>query len=167
MRGMRPMVPMTLADIDNAPFRIQFSLRLQAAPEAIFAEWADPARWLSWFPLMTEAAWVSPAIGTIGAEREVALRGFGRFRERMLAWEPAARLTFTMVASTSPLAIQMSEDHRLTRNADGTTQLEYTAALVPSVLGRLLAPGTRLVLSGLVRRASKNLERTLATRSAS
>lgn len=158
---MRTMTPMNLSDFDSGPFRHQLSVRIDASREAVFAELADPARWLTWFPLMHEAAWVTPQVAMVGAEREVALYVFGRFRERMIAWEPNLRFAFTMTASTSPLASQMAEDNRLTSNADGTTQLDYTVAFTPTAIGKLAFPALRLVMTALVLRACRNLERSL------
>ena len=158
---------MTLSDIDTAPFQLRLSQELSVSPEAVFAELADPQRWIAWFPLMHQARWVSSLTHAVGAEREVSLYALGRFHERMLAWEPGGRLTFTMLASTSPLASQMTEDHRLTRTPGGCTRFDYCAAIVPTALGKLAAPALRLTLQQLVTRAGKNLERVAKARAGS
>jgi uncharacterized protein YndB with AHSA1/START domain len=161
---MRPMLPMTLSDIETAPFQVRLTQELSISPELVFAELADPQRWTQWFPLMRQARWVSNTTQAVGAEREVTLLALGRFHERMLAWEPGVRLTFTMLASTSPLASQMTEDHRLTRTATGGTRFDYCAALVPTALGKLASGGLRFMLQQLVTRAGKNLERVAKAR---
>ena len=153
---------MTLSEIEHAPFRHQVSIRVQASAEAIFSELAEPARWLNWFPLMHKCAWSSQETAAVGAEREVALYVLGRFRERMVAWDPNARLAFTMIGSTSPLASQMAEDHQLVSLPGGITRFDYAAALVLTPAGRVAAPVLRRVLSALVTRACRNVERVLA-----
>jgi uncharacterized protein YndB with AHSA1/START domain len=160
------MIALSLSDLDHAPLQLRLSQELSLSPEAVFAELADPARWTEWFPLMHEARWVSDTVATEGAEREVALYGLGRFRERMLVWEPGARLCFTMLAGTSPLTARMAEDHRLTRTPSGGTRFDYCAAVTPTALGGVLAGGLRVIMSQLVRRAITNLQRVAQSRPA-
>lgn len=160
---MRAMQPMTLAEIETAPFRVVQQVTLPAGPDAVFAELADPARWLDWFPLMHRAVWTSAATEGVGAERAVALRVFGKFEERFLAWEPGKRYAFTMTASTSPLAARMAEDWRLSRDNHGT-RLEWTVAAVPTTIGRPATPVLRLVLRRMFVRGTANLGRLLQHR---
>lgn len=160
---MHAMEPMTLADIETAPFRAVASATLDAPPETVFAQLAEPACWLDWFPLMRRAAWTSSTTAAVGAERSVALRVFGKFDERFLAWEPGKRYTFTMTASTSPLVSRMAEDWRLSREAGGT-RLEWTVAAVPTTLGRAGTPMLRMVLRRMFRRSATNLGRLLSHR---
>lgn len=161
---MRPMQPMTLSDIESAPFQLRLTHELSLSPEAVFAELADPQRWTQWFPLMHRARWVSSNTHAVGAEREVSLYALGRFHERMLAWEPGVRLAFTMLASTSPLTAQMTEDHRLTRTPSGGTRFDYCAAAVPTALGRAVDTALRFTLKQLVTRAGRNMERVARSR---
>lgn len=163
---MRELAATTLADFAAAPFRVVLSRELPATPDAVFAVLAEPAAWLAWFPLMHRAAWCagSPA-GGIGAEREVALRALGRYRERMIAWQPGERFAFTMTATSSPLVARMAEDWQLAP-ADGgaATRLTWTVAATPSALGRAATPILRQVLAGLFRRGGAKLGRQLAAR---
>jgi len=160
---MGAMEPMTLAEIETAPFRVVQTATLAAAPSAVFAELADPARWLDWFPLMRRAAWTSATTEAVGAERSVALRVFGKFDERFIAWEPGKRYAFTMTASTSPLTARMAEDWKLSRDGNGT-RLEWTVAAVPTRLGRGATPVLRVVLRRMFRRGTANLGRLLQQR---
>jgi hypothetical protein len=160
---MRDMEPMTLAEIETAPFRVNKTARFEASPDALFAELVDPQRWLAWFPLMYRAAWITPKTSGVGAEREVALRVFGKYRERMLAWDPGERFAFTMTGSTSPLVSRMAEDWRLSREGNGV-RLDWTVGAYPSALGKLGAPALKAVLSRLFTGGGAKLEKLLRER---
>ncbi|MEZ4403720.1 MAG: SRPBCC family protein [Kofleriaceae bacterium] len=153
---MKRLDPTDLDYFTTAPIRIVASGTVPAPPAAVFAALADAASWPRWFPLMHRAAWTEGA-AAVGAEREVALRLLGRFRERMIAWEPGARFAFTMVGSTSPLARQMAEDYRLTAVADGT-QLDWLMAATPTTLGRVARPA----LMAIGRKLFRDMRRGLA-----
>ena len=160
---MRAMTPMTLAELDSAPFRVELSTNLPGTPEAVFAQLADPTRWLDWFPLMHQARWTSASIAAVGAERRVDLRVLGAFVERIVAWEPGARFAFTMTASTSPLAARMAEDWRISRAGKGT-RLDWTIGGHPTLIGRVATPALRAVSTQLFKRGGSNLARLLRER---
>ncbi|MEO8700917.1 MAG: SRPBCC family protein, partial [Kofleriaceae bacterium] len=129
----------------------------------VFAELADPVRWLDWFPLMRRAEWTSREKSAVGAERQVGLRVFGEFRERMIAWEPGKRFAFTMTASTSPLTARMAEDWRLSREGS-TTRLDWIVGAFPTTIGKLGAPALRFTLTRMFRQGGSNLRRLLRQR---
>jgi len=160
---MRDMEPMTLAEIETAPFRVHETARFEASPDALFARMVDPRSWLEWFPLMYRAEWMTPKTSGVGAEREVALRVFGKYRERMLAWEPGERFAFTMTASTSPLVKRMAEDWRMSREGNGV-RLDWTVGGYPTTVGRMGAPALRAVLSRLFAGGRAKLEKLLRER---
>lgn len=163
---MRSLAPLSLeqmndaetADFGGAPLAVTATTVLDAEPAAVFEELRDPSLW---FPLMRRSVWHTGATSGVGAEREVDIRLFGRFRERMLAWQPGERVAFTMIATTSPLVAQMAEDWRLQPHGDGT-QLTWTVVAVPSALARPTRPAMRALLRamfavsrpGLARRAA-------------
>jgi hypothetical protein len=157
------MEPMTLAEIETAPFRISMTSRFAASPDALYAELADPRRWVDWFPLMYRAEWTSEKTAAVGAEREVALRVFGKYREQILAWEPGERFAFTMTGSTSPLVARMAEDWRLDREGRGV-RLEWTVGGYPTTLGRAATPILRAVLSRMFSAGGVKLEKLLRER---
>jgi hypothetical protein len=150
---MRDMVPMTLDDAAAAPFRVTVVTLLDAEPHAVFAELGDPSLW---FPLMRRSVWRTGATSGVGAEREVEVTGFGRFRERMLVWEPGVRVAFTMIATTSPLVARMSEDWRISR-VDGQTRLESAVSAYPTTLGKIAQPVIRRVTATLFAGAARSL----------
>ena len=155
---MRDMVPMTLDDAAAAPFRVTVTTQLEADPHAVFAELGDPSLW---FPMMRRSVWRTGATSGVGAEREVDVLGFGRFRERMLVWEPGARVAFTMLATTSPLIARMTEDWRMSR-VDGETRVEAIISGYPTKLGRIAQPVLRRVVATVFAGASRSLGKRAA-----
>jgi hypothetical protein len=154
---------MTLAEIETAPFRVNKTARFEASPDALFAQMVDPRNWLLWFPMMYRAEWITQKTSGVGAEREVALRVFGKYRERMLAWEPGERFAFTMTASTSPLVVRMAEDWRMSREGKGV-RLDWTVGGYPTTLGKIGAPALRTVLGRLFTGGGAKLEKLLRER---
>jgi uncharacterized protein YndB with AHSA1/START domain len=159
---VRALPPTDLAFFDDAPLRIPARATLAAPPARVWAALAEPGSWPGWFPLMTRAAWSTDAIARVGAEREVALRLLGRFRERMIAWEPERRVAFTMVGSTSPMARRLAEDYRLAPDGAGGTTLDWVFAAEPTALGALARPGLVPMMRGIFARAGRRLGATLA-----
>ena len=155
---MRSLDPVPSSFFDDAPFQVVTTAQLRASPDHVFAVLAEPETWPQWFPMMTHAAWTSNGTPGVGAEREVALRAFGGFRERFIAWDPGVRYAFTMTGTTSPLIDAMAEDYRLTSDGGGT-RLVWTIAAQPSRIGRVLAPGLRLVLGRIGAAACRRLDR--------
>jgi len=157
---VKSLAPTDLAFFDSAALRIVASARLSASPARVFASFADPAAWPRWFPLLKAARWVAGQPG-LGAEREVEMTALGRFRERFIAWEPGRRFAFTMIGSTSPLAVQLAEDYQLA--ADGTgTRVDWVMAATPTTLGKLAGAPTRLFMQRLFARGGRRLEQLLS-----
>lgn len=151
---MRELTALSLDELDAQPFHLTMRAKLDADPLAVFGELADPS---IWFPLMRRSVWKSGATSGVGALREVDMIGFGRFRERMLAWDHGERVAFTMIGTTSPLIDRMAEDFRVTR--DG---LEWTVAATPSRAGRVVTPALRPILRVMFARAAANLQKRVA-----
>jgi uncharacterized protein YndB with AHSA1/START domain len=156
---MKTLPPTDLSYFDAAPIQIRASGTVAATPAQVFAAFADAPGWARWFPMMHRAAWTS-GTGGVGAERAVALRLLGRFDERIIAWEPAARFAFTMIGTTSPLAAQMAEDYRLTA-VDGGTRIDWVMAATPTTLGKLGRPALKQIGRRLFTGAVRNLDRRL------
>ena len=157
---MRTLAPTDLAYFDHAPMRVTASATIAASPAEVFAALADAAGWVRWFPLMHRAAWTR-GTGGVDAERTVALRLFGQFAERIIAWEPGARFAFTMIASSSPMARQMAEDYRLTAVGTGT-RLDWVMAATPTAVGKVASPALTRIVGRLFAGAGRRLDRMLA-----
>jgi len=157
---VKSLEPAGLDFFATAPLQVSASVQLRATPARVFAAFADAADWLRWWPMMTSCAWTRDT-AAVGAEREVAVRLLGRFRERMIAWQPGARFAFTMIGSTSPMATQLAEDYRLAADGSGT-RLEWTLAAQPTTLGKLTAPVMRRTMLRMFQRGIASLDRLLA-----
>ena len=152
---MRSMTPLSLDDFAQQPFHFTATAKLDADPLAVFAELSDMSLW---FPLMRRSVWKTGATSGVGAEREVDVRTFGKFRERMLAWDKGERVAFTMIGTTSPLVDAMAEDWILSRD-DIYTRLDWIVVAKPSRIGRAVTPALRAILRMMFMRAAGNLQK--------
>jgi hypothetical protein len=159
---MKDLEPCDVAWIEKAPQIVRVTAHFDATPQRVFEAFADAATWPRWFPLMTSAQWRDGG-GGIGKERDVKLTGLGTFRERFIAWEPGARFAFTVVQSTSPMMKKFGEDYRLTADGGGT-RFDWIMGAEPAGIGKVLAPGLRIFMKRLLKRAGRNLARDLARR---
>jgi polyketide cyclase/dehydrase/lipid transport protein len=155
---MHSMQPMTLDEIATAPVRVSGAGWLDAAPQAVFAELADPSLW---FPLMRRSVWHTGATSGVGAEREIRNTVLGAFRERMLVWDPGERVAFTMLATTSPFIARAIEDWRLVPERGGT-HVEWVVAAHPTTLGRAAMPILRSTTRALFARGLRTLGKRAA-----
>ena len=159
---MKTLEPTDLDFFDAAPVRIVASTTIPTTPAALFDVFADITSWPSWFPMMKRAAWQGGRSGGLGAEREVALHLLGRFRERMIAWQPGARFAFTMIGSTSPLVRHLAEDYKVSA-VDGGTRLDWVMAATPTTLGKAGMPMMRVIMRRLFAKAGQRLRTRFAT----
>jgi len=155
---MRDMVPMTLDDAAAAPVRVGGRCHFQADPHVVFEELRDPSLW---FPLMRRSVWHTGATSGVNAEREIDHPVLGRFRERMLVWDDGRRMTFTMLATSSPFIARALEDWQL-RAEGGGTVVEWVVAGYPTAVGRVAAPALRATLRILFTGATRRLGRRAA-----
>ena len=159
---MRDMVPMTLDDLSTASFRFDAAAELPCSPARLFDDLGEPESWPRWFPLMRRARWTSAETACVGARREVAFLLLGSFEETILAFEPGARVAFTMIRTSSPLPARMAEDYRIYPIGDGC-RLEWTVVSEPTRLGRVAQPTLPLLFGGLWRAGAPRLRRRLAS----
>lgn len=156
---MRSMTPLALEEFSEQPFQFTATAKLDADPLSVFAELSDPSLW---FPLMRRSVWKTAATSGIDAEREVEIRTFGRFRERMLAWDVRERVAFTMIGTTSPLVDRMGEVWQLSRE-DIYTRIDWVVVAQPTRIGRLATPALRAILRVMFMRAAGNIQKRAGT----
>jgi hypothetical protein len=157
---MRKLDPLALDDFETQPFRMTATAQLDADPISVFAELRDPSLW---FPLLYKSVWKTGATSGVGAEREVRVRTFGTFRERMLAWDEGERVAFTMTQTTSPLIDRMAEDWQVSRDDGIYTRLTFSVYATPSLVGRAVTPALKVILRTLFMRAATNLQKRAGT----
>ena len=126
-----------------------------ATRPAVFAAFADPRSWPRWFPGVQEACYATPPPHGVGTIREAHVRGT-RWVEEMIAWDQDARLAWTVLRASVPLARAQVESFELT-DAGAGTRVRWTLALDPRLVARLGAPFTARTISRLLRRAADNL----------
>ena len=148
-----------LSFVDSAPEKISGSAHCPAPPQRVFAILADASTWPLWFDDMKSTAWTSPQTAGVGAVRKATL-GLGTFEERMIAWEPGARFSFSIDGASVPLAKRVVEDWHLAPEGDGT-RLDWTMCAelgFPMKLGR---PILVMMMERMFRRTSKGLDKFL------
>jgi hypothetical protein len=152
---MRTLAPLSLHQFETQPFRISGSARLDADPLAVFAELADPALW---FPFMRRTKWMTSATGGVGAVRQIQHAFLGNALEKMLAWEPGERVSFTFTGATSPFVDQFGEEWLLAR--DGIyTRVDWIVVATPSRTGRWITPLLKQTMRLLFTRGCTNIQR--------
>jgi len=158
---MRDLPPVDLEWIARAPQTVNVCASFSAPPGRVFAAFADAATWPRWFPMMRSASYRAPSGGGLGAERDVVLRGLGRFRERFIGWDDPTRFAFTAIATTSPMLARFGEDYRLTADGSGT-RFDWTMGAELRGAARLGAPVLRLLMARTLAQAAKRLEQRLS-----
>jgi len=157
---MRDLAPVELWWIHGAPLRVTVLQKIAAPPARVFAELAGDQTWPEFFPLMRACEWASDARG-VGCERTVTIAGFGRFRERFLAWDERS-FGFSMIGTSSPLMRAMGEHGRLHDDGDGTL-LSWTVGAEPTRLGDAVAGAVVPITKKLFTTAFERLARRLAS----
>jgi hypothetical protein len=153
------MTPVALEEYGELPFRFTATAKLDADPLSVFAELGDPSLW---FPMMRRSVWKTGATSGVGAEREVDMVSFGKFRERMIAWDPGERVAFTMIGTTSKLMDRMAEDWRLSRE-DIYTRVDWIVVAKPTLIGRAATLPLRGIMRMMFMRACGNLQKRAGT----
>jgi len=151
-----PVRPVDDSFFETAPLVIPVTVELPAPPDAVWAALGSDEMW-SWLPLLDRLRWLTPRPLARGAVRVLRVARLFSIEEHFYRWEEGRRATFHVVSSTRPVIDALAEDFVLEPTATGT-RLTWTMAVEPKLplppslgrlLGRLLAPGNRLAISGI------------------
>ncbi|WP_328316064.1 SRPBCC family protein [Streptomyces sp. NBC_00388] len=151
--------PVGLDFAETAPLRLVFAAGVSASPDALYRALAeDVAGWPAWFTAVTMAR------ATEGG-REVRLRGGTRFRETVLAADPAARYAYRVDETNAPGLRALLEEWRLTATDSGTrVQWTFTAdGPAPLLAGlRFARPGLGRAFRDATRKLDGRITRAAA-----
>ncbi|HZP43752.1 MAG TPA: SRPBCC family protein [Candidatus Binatia bacterium] len=150
----------SLAFLARAPAVHVTEGRVAAPRPAVFAAFADAGGWKAWFPRLRDARYTSRPPYGVGTTR-VADVGGTRWQEEMIAWDPDARLAWTVTGASVPFATALVESWDLADAGEGT-RVRWTFALEPRLLARLGAPFAPRALARVLAGATVRLEARLA-----
>ncbi|MFI9723589.1 SRPBCC family protein [Streptomyces sp. NPDC052396] len=143
----------------TARLRMTFTALLAAGPEAVYQALAEEVTaWPHWFRAVTLAR---PAETAGRRGRVIGLAGGARFRETIMAAEPARRYTYRIDETNVPAVRGMLEDWRLSPTGAGTV-LHWTVALDAPLPVRWLLRLARPAFWRAFRAAAASLDVRLA-----
>ncbi|MFE0130032.1 SRPBCC family protein [Streptomyces sp. NPDC059037] len=157
----RRLRPVGLEFAESAPLRLVFAREVAAAPDAVYGALADDVTgWPEWFTAVTLCR---PTGG--GAGREVRLKGGTRFRETIVAAEPAQRYAYRVDETNAPGLRALLEEWQLTPAGTGT-RVQWTFAADGAAPFRFAMKLGRAGMSRAFRDAVTALDRRLAAANA-
>lgn len=160
----RRLRPVGLEFAESAPLRLVFAREVSASPEAVYRALADDMTgWPEWFTAVTLCRPTDGADGSKG--REVRLKGGTRFRETIMAAEPAERYAYRVDESNAPGLRALLEEWRLTPAGTGT-RVQWTFAADGAAPFRFTLKLGRAGMGRAFRDAVTALDRRLAAANA-
>ncbi|MCX4669092.1 SRPBCC family protein [Streptomyces sp. NBC_01381] len=157
----RRLRPVGLEFAESAPLRLVFAREVAAAPDAVYSALADDVTgWPEWFTAVTLCR---PTDG--GAGREVRLKGGTRFRETIVATEPAQRYAYRVDETNAPGLRALLEEWHLTPAGTGT-RVQWTFAADGAAPFRFAMKLGRAGMGRAFRDAARALDRRLAAANA-
>lgn len=149
--------PCELSYADTARRLFTYDVRIEAPPQAVFELVSQPHLLPRWMPEFKGSSFLTNTPHGVGSLREVKLTGVS-VRERILAWEPGQRFSFTMEQISLPLVSRMMEDYRVFAIPTGT-RLRWSIAYHPHTWVRMLeknvAPRFARIFEGAAARLAK------------
>lgn len=103
--------------IDSAPIRVERSVDIAAAPEAVWAIVADHTGWPRWFTAL-DSVEVTGAADGVGGARRVTVKRLP-LDEHFTAWNVDEHFAFAVVTSKIPILATMAESVRFEPVASG------------------------------------------------
>ena len=153
--------PVDLDFIEQAPYRFENVVELNATPEEVFDIFADGGSWPQWFEGIQHVEWTSPEPRGVGTTRTVTLTT-GTVYEHFLAWDRGRRFAFRFVGANRPLFRAGVEDYRLEDLGGRRCRFLYGVYLDPALPVRLFAPLSRRMFAGMFSRATEGLRAHVA-----
>ena len=143
--------------VETAPKTYTVECLVRRPRKEVFAAYADPASWISWFPGVREANYGdSPLPFGVGTRRYAQVGGF-RYDEVIVAWDEDRRFGYYLERATLPIAHAQLELTEFEDAPEGTL-VRWTIAADPRPMLRLVSPVFRSVLALLFGRAMRRLE---------
>ena len=148
--------------LKSAPVILDFSAQVRAPQADVWKViGADPSTWVPWFPGLREGAFTSPAPYGVGTKRQVRVRGVGRYRETIVAWDAGSRMAYRVDSTSLPIARALLEDWVLEPHGD-TTTVHWTFAIDPTPIFRLTLRLSPKTIGRVFTKAMRNLDARLA-----
>jgi hypothetical protein len=148
--------------LKSAPTILEFSEQVRAPQATVWSViGADPTAWTPWFPGLKEGAFTSAAPHGVGTKRQVKVRGVGRYKETIVAWDEGSRMAYRVDATSMPIARALLEDWVLEPDGADATTVHWTFAIDPTPIFRVsmrLSPNT---IGGVFHKAMRNLDTQL------
>jgi hypothetical protein len=146
-----------------APIILDFAELVRAPRADVWnAISADPTTWIPWFPGLREGAFTSPPPHGVGAKRQVRVRGVGRYKETIVAWDDGSRMAYRVDSTSLPMARALLEDWVLEPHGD-TTTVHWTFAVDPTPVFRISLRLSPKTIGRVFAKAMRNLDTRLAS----
>jgi hypothetical protein len=152
--------PEPLQFLTAAPRVLRFTTELHAArPEVFAALTADPATW-TWFPGFRGGHYEGAPPYGVGSLRHIQVRGIGRLRETIMAWDEPSVWTYRVDSTTVPIARALIEEWALDDSGRGT-RARWTFAVDPTPMFGVALTVAPFSLRRTFEQAMRALERRL------
>ena len=153
-----PLEPTDLDYTRVSPFRLHYEADVRASAERVFDVFtSDDMR--AWFHDLNAMRWTSAPPHGVGSTRTVEVKPMLAVKERFLAWDRGARVSFAMEAINVPLVKRMLEDFRLVARGPASCGIDYTIHYTPTRAMLAVHPVARMVFgkmfTDVVRRISE------------
>lgn len=145
-----PTTPTELDFTTSSPHKLSFDAIVEATPARVFDIFAKGEAQESWFQDFKAVRWTSREPHTVGTTREVELKLL-TVKERFVAWEPGARMTFSVDAITLPLVKRLMEDLQFEAVGEKGTRFVWTVHYEPTLVMRPVHAVVKMVFTRMFR----------------
>lgn len=142
--------PTELEFTTSSPHRLVFDSLVEARPDRVFDIFAKGEGQEGWFQDFKACRWTSSEPHGVGTTRDIELKLL-TVKERFVAWERGARLTFSIDAITLPIVKRMMEDLQFEAVGEKGTRLVWTVHYEPALVMRPLHPVAKMIFGKMFR----------------